>query len=136
MMSKINNDPLYIIRVVLGIAFIVHGISKLMDIAGAAEGLVMSVTFVIIISILELVAGLSVLFNKYAKYGSAIIVAIMIGAIVTVKYKMGYLLGYELDIAYIAMALAVFKATKCDCGVCPSCKAKMSSGKEKEESEE
>lgn len=131
-----KNDPLCIIRVVLGIAFIAHGVSKLMDIAGAAEGLVMSVAIVIIVAILEVLAGLSVLLNKYARYGAIVIVLIMFGAIATIKYKMGYLMGYELDIAYIAMALAVIKGTKCDCGVCPGCKTKNSSDKKSSESEE
>jgi hypothetical protein len=44
----------------------------------------------------------------------------MIGAIFTVKLKMGYLGGYELDIAYIAMALtiAMMSCTSCSSGTC------------------
>lgn len=39
----------------------------------------------------------------------------MLGAISIMKYKMGYLMGYELDVAYIAMALTVALGEGCKC---------------------
>jgi uncharacterized membrane protein YphA (DoxX/SURF4 family) len=120
MISKIKEQPLLLIRLALGVSFIAHGIAKLSDVAGTAEMLQMSVSLTVVLSILELLAGIGILVNRYAKYAAYTIAIIMIGAIFTVKLKMGYLGGYELDIAYIAMALtiAMMSCTSCSSGTC------------------
>jgi len=120
MISKIKEQPLLLIRLALGVSFIAHGIAKLSDVAGTAEMLQMSVSLTVVLSILELLAGIGILVNRYAKYAAYTIAIIVIGAIFTVKLKMGYLGGYELDIAYIAMALtiAMMSCTSCSSGTC------------------
>ena len=118
MVSKIKKDPLLLIRLALGIAFIVHGATKLSDIEGGM-GMFSSMGlpgFVfVVVALVELLAGLGILLNKYVKYSGYAIAVIMIGAIFLAKLKAGYLGGYELDIAYLAMALVLAMKAGCDC---------------------
>ncbi|NCS99285.1 DoxX family protein [Candidatus Parcubacteria bacterium] len=120
MISKIKQSPVFLVKLALAVAFIMHGASKLLNIGGTAEFLQMSAMVVVIIGLLEVLAGVGILFNQTAKYSAYVIVVIMLGAISMMKYKMGYLGGYELDIAYIAMALTVALSVGCKCedGTC------------------
>lgn len=117
MVSKIKH-PLFVIRLALGVAFIVHGVSKLTNISGGSEmfaGMGLPGFLFVVVAIVELLAGLGILFNKFTKYSAYAIVVIMLGAIFLVKFGGGYLGGYELDVAYLAMALSVALASCCDC---------------------
>jgi len=93
MVSKIKKDPLLLIRLALGIAFIVHGATKLSDIEGGM-GMFSSMGlpgFVfVVVALVELLAGLGILLNKYVKYSGYAIAVIMIGAIFLAKLKGGY----------------------------------------------
>lgn len=119
-----KKDPLFVIRIALGVAFIMHGATKLTDISGGM-GFFSSVGlpgFVfVIVALVELIAGLGILLNKFAKYSAYSIAVVMLGAIVLVKLKAGYLGGYEMDVAYFAMAIAVAMSS------CRGCSAKTCS---------
>jgi putative oxidoreductase len=122
MVSKIKKDPLLVIRLALGIAFIVHGVSKLQDVSGGMEmfaGMGLPGFVFVIVALVELLAGIGVLFNKFSKYSGYAIAIIMLGAIFLVKLNAGYLGGFEIDIAYLAMALSVaFSSCCCKGGNC------------------
>lgn len=109
-MKNLLEKPLLIVKIVLGVAFIAHGISKFMNYDATVsffQAIGLPVFMVTVIALLELLAGIAVLFSKTMKYGAIAIMLIMIGAIISVKHKAGYMGGYEMDIAYFAMAWAL-----------------------------
>ncbi|MEK9147316.1 MAG: DoxX family protein [Patescibacteria group bacterium] len=104
---------MFIIRFVLGIVFIVHGFQKLQNIKGtigmmSGMGFPMASVFVPILSLVEFVGGILVLIGLYTGWASLLLAIVMVGAILMVKMKKGFVNGWEFDLSLLAMALAVF----------------------------
>ncbi|WP_084778030.1 DoxX family protein [Saccharibacillus sacchari] len=107
-------------RLVLGIIFLGHGISKLTGGIGntadwfVALGLPGFLAYMI--AMLELVCGTMMILGLLTRLSAVGFIAVMIGAIITVKLPAGLLgsngsPGYELDLALMALA-AYFIASK------------------------
>jgi putative oxidoreductase len=100
-----------ILRVVLGITFFLHGLDKFNSGIGNTVGWFESIGLpgglAYAVAVIELVGGLLVIVGLGTKIVAALLAVIMLGAIFTAKLSMGFLNGYELDIALFAMALFI-----------------------------
>ncbi|CAH1201952.1 Putative oxidoreductase CatD [Paenibacillus plantiphilus] len=102
-----------LMRVIVGILFMAHGISKFQMGLGNTAGWFGSIgipEFVAyIVAFLELIGGIALVVGFATRYFSAAFVIMLIGAIFTAKLDGGLLgtdgmAGYELDLALIALA--------------------------------
>lgn len=106
--GKVISNPALLIRLVVGFAFVTYGFNKLSGIEGGMaffSSLGLPGFLFIIVAVVELLSGVAILINKFVKYAGYSIAVIMLGAIFLVKIKSGYIGGYEIDLAYLSMAL-------------------------------
>ncbi|WP_141432755.1 DoxX family protein [Bacillus sp. 03113] len=103
-----------VLRIFLGIAFIIHGVSKFQsgieNIAGFFDSIGIPSFMAYIVATIELVGGVLLIAGIGVRYMSALFLAIMLGAIIKVKMGAGFLgngqgAGYELDLAYGVIAI-------------------------------
>ncbi|GKU77333.1 DoxX family protein [Paenibacillus sp. L3-i20] len=106
-------------RVVLGIIFLAHGISKLQMGLGNVEGWFSSLGIpgflAYAVAVLELVGGVMLIAGLFTRYVSLLLAVMLIGAIFTTKLSAGLLgssemAGYELDLALMVMAIYLMVA--------------------------
>lgn len=120
-----------LLRVVIGIVFLAHGVQKLQGIDGTIgffASLGMSAFFAYLVAWVETVAGIALIVGLMTTIASYLLAIIMVVAIFTVKAKIGLVGGYELDLVLLAglLTLAWSKASplsldkmayeKCKCG--------------------
>ncbi|WP_411349398.1 DoxX family protein [Paenibacillus sp. WLX2291] len=103
-----------IMRVVLGILFLAHGISKFQMTMAGVSGWFQSVGIpgflAYIVSPIELVGGILLIIGLFTRYVSILLIIVLLGAIFTVKLSAGLMgngqmAGYELDLSFILVAL-------------------------------
>ncbi len=97
------------IRIVLGLTFFIHGLSKFQ---GGIEGTVgffdslgIPGFIAYVVAVIELIGGVAVIVGLGTRIVAALFVFVMLGAIFTAKLGAPFLGGYELDIALLAMSL-------------------------------
>jgi putative oxidoreductase len=121
-MSKISLVTM-LMRVVLGILFVVHGYSKfqmgLGNVAASFESAGTPGFLAYIAGPLELFGGIFLILGLFTRYVCVLFIIMLIGAFVTMKWSLGLLgngqmTGYELDLAYLMVVvyLMVAGATK------------------------
>lgn len=103
---------MFIIRVVLGLVFIVHGFAKLKNLKGTISmmgGMGIPIAGIIIpaVALIEFFGGILVLIGFYTGWASLLLAIVMVGAILIVKMKKGFVNGWEFDLSLLAMALSV-----------------------------
>ncbi|WP_121612924.1 DoxX family protein [Mesobacillus foraminis] len=107
----------FILRVVLGITFFLHGLSKFQggieNTAGWFASIGLPGFLAYLVAVIELAGGIALIVGLGTRIISALLAMIMLGAILKVKLGAGFLgngqgSGYELDI--VLMAIAVFLA--------------------------
>ncbi|WP_268870975.1 DoxX family protein [Ureibacillus manganicus] len=103
-------------RIVLGATFLLHGLAKYQEGIGVvqdrflnynipyADYVAYGVTFV------EIVGGLFMIIGFTTRFVATLFSIIMIGAIVYVKFEIGFLQGYEIDVLLLAMSMALLVA--------------------------
>lgn len=105
-----------ILRVVLGIAFFVHGLTKFQggieNITGWFESIGLPGFLAYGVAFLETVGGIALIVGLGTKVISTLFALLMAGAILKVKLAAGFLgdgqsAGYELDLAFLAMAVSL-----------------------------
>jgi len=100
-----------ILRVVLGITFFLHGLDKfnagIGNTVGWFESIGLPGGLAYAVALIELVGGILLVVGLGSKIVAALLAVLMLGAIFTAKLSMGFLNGYELDIALFAMALFI-----------------------------
>lgn len=107
-----KNIGLLIARIVLGVTFFLHGLAKFQGgIGGTAEffgsiGLPGALAY--IVAIIELVGGILMILGLFTKVISLLFIVVMLGAIGTVKLEAGFLDGFELELALIALSIAMY----------------------------
>lgn len=110
-----------IMRVVLGIIFLAHGIAKFQMGLGNVEAWFGSMGvpgfMAYAAAIIELVGGIMLILGLFTRYVSALFVVLLIGAIVTTKLSVGLLgnagsPGYELDLGFILISLYLIVAER------------------------
>ncbi|MBP1932223.1 DoxX family protein [Ammoniphilus resinae] len=107
---------LFILRVVLGITFFIHGLAKfqmgLGNVAGWFESMGLMGFLGYAVALIELLGGIALILGFGTQVASALISLVMLGAIFTAKLSAGFMgngqsAGYELDLALLAMAVAL-----------------------------
>jgi putative oxidoreductase len=108
-MIQQNGFGSFIVRVVLGVIFFAHGLQKfqggLDKTAGFFESVGIPGFLAYVVAFLEGIGGICLVLGLGTRIIAGAFVVIMLGAIVTVKLKGGFLGGYELDVALLAMGL-------------------------------
>lgn len=105
---------LLVLRVVVGLTFFIHGWDKLMGengIAGVTNflgsvGIPAAGIMALILTAIEILGGLALILGFGTRLAGILLGLVMIVAIITVKYKVGFLSGYELDLALLATNIA------------------------------
>lgn len=107
-----------IMRVVVGILFVAHGVSKMQMGIGNVEAWFSSMGvsgwLAYMVAPLELAGGSLLIVGLFTRVISAMFTIMLLGAIVTMKLSVGLLgneqmAGYELDLAY--MLVTIYLAT-------------------------
>ncbi|WP_018394431.1 DoxX family protein [Bacillus sp. 37MA] len=105
---------IFLLRIVLGISFFVHGLVKFQGGIGNTVGWFESIGIpgflAYVVGTIELVGGIALILGLGTRIVSALLVVVMIGAILKVKLAIGFLgsaemAGYELDLAFLVIAL-------------------------------
>ena len=100
----LGNYALLILRLVLGIIFLYHGLPKLKGKMGG---------FMVIIGILEGLAGLAVMAGLYTEIAGSLLAVIMVGAIFkkvaqwNIPFSSQGTTGWEFDLTLAAAAIAL-----------------------------
>jgi uncharacterized membrane protein YphA (DoxX/SURF4 family) len=113
MMNKLETSKL-LLRLVLGISFLLHGIAKFQGGIGNTAGWFDSIgipgALAYAVAIIEVAGGIALIIGLGTRIVSIVLGILMIGAIFTAKLPGGFLgngtgAGYELDVAFLAIAI-------------------------------
>lgn len=134
---------LTIIRIVLGVIFLMHGGQKVvgwcggLGLAGTVDAMTkmgLPAVLVYVVSFTEFVGGAALILGLLSRLAAFGIMCVMIGAVVTVHWKNGFFLnwfmvpnmghGYEYNLALIAMSLSVVIGGPGGCAVDNFCSKK------------
>jgi putative oxidoreductase len=105
-----------IVRILLGVIFIMHGIAKFKMGMGNVSGWFLSIglpgMLAYVVAYLELIGGVALIVGFLTRYISIAYILLMLGAIIVVKLPMGLLgdgqaAGFELELALMMIALAL-----------------------------
>lgn len=105
-----------ILRLVLGLTFLIHGVVKFQGGIENTVGWFASISLpgflAYAVALIEVVGGIALIIGLGSKIVSALFAIIMLGAIFTAKLSLGFLgngqmAGYELDVALLAMAVFI-----------------------------
>lgn len=109
-----NEIGALILRVTLGILFFIHGLVKFQggieNIVGWFESIGLPGFMAYGVALVELIGGIALIIGLGTRLVSALLALLMIGATLKVKLSVGLLgngqaAGYELDLAFLAMAV-------------------------------
>ncbi|MFS0605481.1 DoxX family protein [Peribacillus frigoritolerans] len=109
-----NDAGQVFLRVILGLTFFIHGVSKFQggigNTAGFFDSLGIPGFMAYIVAGIELIGGLAVILGLGTRIVSVLFAVILAGAIFTAKLPVGFLgngqaAGYELDLALLAMSV-------------------------------
>ncbi|MDQ0252694.1 putative membrane protein YphA (DoxX/SURF4 family) [Evansella vedderi] len=108
-MSNKNEIGAFLLRVVLGIVFLAHGAAKFQggieNIVGWFDSIGLPGGLAYVVATIELVGGIALILGIGTRIVSALIGLIMIGAIFTVQFAVGFLGGYAYDLVLLIMAI-------------------------------
>lgn len=105
-----------ILRLVVGVSFFIHGLSKFQggieNTVGWFESIGLSGFLAYAVAFIEVVGGIALVLGLFTRAISALFALLMAGAIIKVKLAAGFLgngqmAGYELDVAFLAMAISL-----------------------------
>lgn len=98
------------LRLILGGGFVAHGLQKLMNMAATAgffTGVGLPAWTAWLVALVEVVGGAALVLGLCTRYAAAALTVVLIVAMATVKWAMGWLGGWELDAVYIAGLLSL-----------------------------
>ena len=109
---------LLLLRLVVGLAFVGHGTQKLFGWLGgygpqgtggfmASQGYRAGVAMAVAAGLLETVGGGLLALGFATPLAGALLAIVMINAIASVTFKRGFMLGSELEIAYLTVAVSL-----------------------------
>jgi uncharacterized membrane protein YphA (DoxX/SURF4 family) len=98
-----------ILRIALGFIFFVHGLMKFQEgvenTAGFFDSIGVSGFLAYPVAIIEAAGGILLMLGLGTRIVAALFGLIMLGAIFTAKLGSGFIGGYELDVALLAMSI-------------------------------
>lgn len=109
-----NDAGQVFLRIILGLTFFIHGVSKFQagigNTAGFFDSLGIPGFMAYIVAAIELIGGLAVILGFGTRIVSVLFAVILVGAIFMAKLPAGFLgngqvAGYELDLALLAMSV-------------------------------
>ncbi|MER2089773.1 MAG: DoxX family protein [Sporosarcina sp.] len=112
-MNKLDLST-FLLRIVLGISFFIHGLVKFQggieNIVGWFESIGIPGFLAYVVGAVELVGGIALILGLGTRIVSALLTLVMVGAILKGKLAIGFLgtaemAGYELDLAFLVIAL-------------------------------
>ncbi|PIC78353.1 oxidoreductase [Sporosarcina sp. P19] len=112
-MKKIEIS-IFLLRIMLGISFFVHGFVKFQDrienTAGWFESIGIPGFLAYFVGAVEVIGGIALILGLGTRVVSALLAIIMVGAILKVKLSAGFLgtadkVGYELDLVLLVIAI-------------------------------
>lgn len=98
------------VRLGLAAVFITHGAMKLASVTSVMAMFVkmgMPAWLGVVVGIVELLGGVAMLLGVYMKYAGYALAAVMIGAILAVKWKMGFVGGWESEFVLLTASLGM-----------------------------
>ena len=98
------------VRLGLAAVFITHGAMKLATVAATMAFFVkmgMPGWLGVVVGLIEILGGVAMLLGVYMKYAGYALAAVMVGAILAVKWKMGFVGGWESDFVLLTSALGM-----------------------------
>lgn len=115
-MNRYAEWSAFIIRLVLGITFFVHGVVKfqggIANTAGWFDSIGLPGILAYVVAFIETVGGLALILGIGTRIFSALLAVVMVAAIFKVKLAAGFLgngqmAGYEFDLALLAMSVSL-----------------------------
>lgn len=101
-------------RIALGAIFLAHGLPKIRDLRQPigfvrGTGWPGGATFAVLFSLLEFFGGIALILGLFTQVVAVLFVLEMIATTIFSKTKLGkkFILGYELDVGYAALALVL-----------------------------
>ncbi|HEX7737632.1 MAG TPA: DoxX family protein [Ktedonobacteraceae bacterium] len=104
-----------VLRIVVGIVFIVHGYMKITNLA-QTTGFFIRASVPLpnvvapVVALLEIIGGLALLLGLYSRTFSLLLIIDMLFAISLAKNKTGFVGGWEFELTLIAILLAIVLA--------------------------
>jgi putative oxidoreductase len=99
------------LRILAGIAFIIHGLPKLSNIAGTehffSSMIGLPAAMALPIGLLEVIGGIALLIGVLTRVASIFFIIEMIGSTITAKLSKGFVGGYELDLLLMAISISL-----------------------------
>ncbi|WP_226654660.1 DoxX family protein [Pseudalkalibacillus hwajinpoensis] len=110
-MKLSTNAAFLVLRLALGLIFIVHGFDKfaggIENTAHFFESIGISGGLAYVVATIELIGGILMILGLGTRIVAALFIIVMLGAVFTVKSGTGFIGGYELDLALLGMSLAL-----------------------------
>ncbi|WP_374016520.1 DoxX family protein [Paenibacillus thiaminolyticus] len=113
-MTKLHEIGALLLRIFLGVAFLIHGFQKFQGGIGNTMGFFESLGLpgfaAYAVALIEIIGGIALILGLGTRLFAALFIIIMAGAMVKVKFAAGFtgspeMAGYELDLAYFVMAV-------------------------------
>ncbi|MDQ5868278.1 MAG: DoxX family protein [Thermoproteota archaeon] len=99
------------IRILAGLALILHGLPKITDISGTQSffpNIGLPPELAIPVAVLEVIGGLAILFGILTRIAAGLFIIEMIGATVVAKLSKGFVGGFELELLIMAICISLF----------------------------
>ena len=112
-LNNLGDIGLLILRIVIGIIFIYHGLPKLLNSSKMSAGIGMSATFIFILGLVEILGGLGSIVGLYTQIAAIILSIVMLGAIYNkmfvwnVPFSKSGVIGWEFDLMILGGILAL-----------------------------
>lgn len=109
-----NEIGAFVLRVTLGVIFLIHGITKFQggieNIVGWFESIGLPGFMAYGVALIEIIGGMALIIGVATRFVSILFAILMIGATLKVKLSLGLLgngqmAGYELDLALMVIAV-------------------------------
>jgi uncharacterized membrane protein YphA (DoxX/SURF4 family) len=101
---------LLLVRAGVGAGFLAHGLQKLQGMEGTVSffgSLGLPPAMAWLVALIETLGGAAMILGLWTHMAGLLLSAVMIGAIMLVKMKKGYLAGYELESLYLFGSLGI-----------------------------
>ncbi|MCJ8008151.1 DoxX family protein [Lederbergia wuyishanensis] len=111
---KNNEFGKVVLRLALGIIFFIHGLAKfqggITNTVGFFDSIGIPGFLAYVVALIELIGGAALILGLGTRLVSILLAVIMLGAIFTVKFSVGFLgnremAGYELDLILLAASI-------------------------------